>query len=398
MVEATLDRAQRAGWTFLAASSLVLLPTVFNSVDGDCHVYLGAARALFSGELPYLDRPLEYPPYAIPFFVFPYLISGLEAGFRHAFAAEMLLIDLALKALLLREGKTLASGWRSLLPLALFALDGWLQEFVYLKRYDLVPSFFVAWALVCMYRDRPRCSGVSLAIGTGVKLYPLVLLPVFLALAARRRETARFLSGVALGFAPLALLSFALPWWRFLSFHAGRGLQAESVAASVVWWLHRTVSLDASWGLVRSWFEVGGPIAEALRVPAKVVFAVAVVSSTAVGTLAAHRHRAASMPAAASLLLLPLLAFITFNNVLSPQYLIWCFPLVGVAALEGQWTVPILMVLAAALIPTFYPSAEYYAGPRLARATALLLRNVVLVAAWVATLGRALPALRPREH
>lgn len=383
MAQSLQDRVQKAGWLILAASLVYPLVTVWNSsVDGDCPVYREAASTLLSGAIPYRDRPLEYPPYALPFFLLPRLLSSTADGFVRAFAAEMLLIDVLVKLLLLTEGRRIARGFRGLLPLVVFAVDGWLQEYLYLKRFDLVPSGLVAIAMILFFRGRSRLAGAAIAAGIGVKLYPAVLLPTLLALAARQKTLRDFARGLAIGFVPLALVSFVLPWWRFLAFHAGRGLQVESIAASVVWWLHRIGVVDAQWAHTHAWYEVSGPIAEALRMPSKVAFAIAVLASAYVATRAVLRDPPPNISRGARRLLLPLLAFITFNTVLSPQYLIWSAPLVALAALEVTPAFPILMLSAAALIPLYYPGRAYYTGLPLLPQTALLIRNGMLVTAW----------------
>ncbi len=372
-----------ARWALLALSAVSLLPSVLNSTDGDCHVYRAAVEALFSGRLPYRDAPLEYPPYALPFFILPHWMSSSPDGYHKWFAAEMLLVDLMLKGLLLTEGKRLFRGWRTLLPCALFTLDGWFQMNLYLKRYDLVPAALTLVSVAALSRGRALASGGALAAGIGLKLYPAVLLLPFLVVAGRWGRGRRFALGVAAGLAPLALLAAFFPWWRFAAFHAGRGLQAESLAGSIIWWLHRTFGLAASWDKLRAWTEVGGPAAAAVLLATKLLFATMVVSSVAVATLRASREPAPELTRFARLLLLPLLAFIVFNNVLSPQFAIWYFPLVALAATEGSLAAPLLLVLATAVIPFFWPSTEYQRGGLgLARASLLLFRNLLFVAAW----------------
>lgn len=45
-------------------------------LQGDVRLYESVASDLFAGKLPYRDRVLEYPPYAIPIFVLPHLFGG----------------------------------------------------------------------------------------------------------------------------------------------------------------------------------------------------------------------------------------------------------------------------------------------------------------------------------
>src|SRR5260221_9820989 len=77
----------------------------------------------------------------------------------------------------------------------------------FLNRYDPVPALIVSVAIVCLLLSRERALGVLLGVGTAVKLYPIVLMPVL----ASRYRSART---VAIGFA-IGLGVVALPFFTF---------------------------------------------------------------------------------------------------------------------------------------------------------------------------------------
>jgi hypothetical protein len=374
---------------FLVATVVPLLPSLI-AESGDCRIYRRAAQGLLSGVLPYRDKLFEYPPYALPFFLLPQLLSPSEVGFGVWFGIEMLAIDLFIKVVLLREARRSLSGWMVFVPCAIYALDGCIQSAVYLKRFDLVPSALVFGAVLLMVRGRALGAGAAIAAAIGVKAYGVLMFPPLLALAWRNGRARRFVAGAALGMLPLALLSLVLPWWRFGTTHVERGLQVESLAASVIWWLHLTSGAAAEWARRRAWYDLDGAWATATLPFAKAILLVATAASTAVATRRAARRQSWTGPALARLLLLPLVAFIAFNTVLSPQYLIWCFALLALGSIEAR-TIDIPLFLGAILATRFFfPSKEYETGLLLPRATALLVRNVALVAIW------ALLLLTPR--
>src|ERR1041385_8155319 len=70
----------------VVGSSLLLLRSLDMGIHEDVGVYQGIANDLMSGKLPYRDRVVEYPPYAIPIFLFPRLF-GKENSASFCFLA-----------------------------------------------------------------------------------------------------------------------------------------------------------------------------------------------------------------------------------------------------------------------------------------------------------------------
>ena len=370
------------GLALVAVSLIPLLVTIGDKELGDLWLYQSAAAKLWSGAVPYLDWQIEYPPYALPAFFLPSLFGPL--GYAAAFAVEMLLVDVGLKLLLLFQARRWNRGWLGLAPLALFALDGWAQSFLYLKRFDLVPAALVLLAVLALSRGRALSAGVAVACAVGVKVYPLVLIPVLAAAALREKRLGRFAAGVGLGLAPLEVLGFFAPWWRSVFFQADRALQAESVYASVIWLLHLTVGLPARWTWVQAWIDVQGPVAAALVVPAKVLAAATVLGSVAGATWSAFRGPLRDASRMAALLLCPLMALIAFANVLSPQFLIWYWALMALALPAVPLSAIACLAIAGPLTALIYPSPGYDtpSGLELWRTVALVARNFLLIAGW----------------
>ncbi|HEY0552496.1 MAG TPA: glycosyltransferase 87 family protein, partial [Verrucomicrobiae bacterium] len=224
-------------WTLglMAYFLAVLLGSMKGQVHGDVRLYHQIAVSIWHGQMPYRDFVLEYPPYAIPFFLPPGIFSGLDY-YKIAFAWEVLALDALVKVVLLWLG--LRHGKRVLLPMICFSLGCAFNHYFYLQRFDLVPAAISLAMIVAFWKKKPFLAGVLLAFGAGVKLYPVLFLPPLLALAWRQRRAVRFMAGVGTGLLPLALLTLVMPWGRFLSFHTGRGLQVESIYAALLWFLH----------------------------------------------------------------------------------------------------------------------------------------------------------------
>jgi len=91
-----------------------------------------------------------------------------------------------------------------------------------------------------------------------------------------------------------------------------------------------------------------------------------------------------SAPQIARQLLIPLLAFVALNQVLSPQYMIWLLPLAALGSLEGKPWALCSISLATMLTPLFYPVPNYYhPGLNLLQTAILLLRDGILIGVWV---------------
>jgi uncharacterized membrane protein len=201
-----------------------------------------------------------------------------------------------------------------------------------LINWDLVAVALTAGALWAWARGRPGLTGVMIGLGAATKLYPLFLLGPVLLIAWRRR---RF-SGVAVAFGAAAvswvlanlpaLLTGRAQWQVFWDFNKGRGADLGSI------WLaldHRGVHLDVAALNLWSWVPF-------------------LVACGLVGVLALAAPRT---PRFAQLGLLVMVAFVVFNKVYSPQYVLWLLPLAVLARPRWRdliiWQVGELLYMAA---------------------------------------------------
>lgn len=339
-----------------------------------------------AGSMPYRDRELEYPPYAIPVFLLASLVDRFLGGSRYqtAFAGLVALSDGLLRCTLLVDAVRSKSWPFAAIPLVVYCTAVPFLGYFYLQRYDIFPALLTVAALSVFSRGWFGWAGAILAVAGGMKLYPALLGPVLWMVAVRQGGGKRFAAGAGLALLPLALLSFFLPWWRFLAFHQERGLQVESLYASGVWLLHLLGGTEAQWVFVKAWTEVQGPLAEALVPWAKVLMAGSTLGAVAYACWVAARMREWSLPRLARLALVPLLPFVAFNIVFSPQYMIWLLPLACLGILEGRKWPMFLIALATAVVPVWYPSPQFVTGFSLAQTLVLLGRNVGLVGVWLA--------------
>jgi hypothetical protein len=287
-----------------------------------------------------------------------------------------------------------------LVPLAAYSFGTAFLHPFYLQRMDLIPIALSLAAIVLFAGNRYFGSGAMLVLAAGTKLFPILFSPPLAVIAWRRGRLQRFLFGHTAVLAPLLVLGLFLPWWQFLAFHDARGLEVESLYASVLWMLHFFIDLNIEWAVVNAWLEVTGPPAETLLPHARGWMAGTVGLTVLFASYCAWKSGIANDAAALSgLLLFALLPFVAFNIVLSPQYMIWLLVMASVALLsaaDGSGSGPALapgskgaalllgsISIATALTPIWYPTPEFSTGLNLGQTVVVLGRNLVLIVVWL---------------
>jgi hypothetical protein len=212
------------------------LPPDLREGSNDLALYRAAGESILQGEIPYRDFFIEYPPGSLPAFIPPALGSTSRAGFIALFSSEMALALAATLLLTALAARRLLGSYGWILPAVTFALAVLLLYPVAVTRYDAVVAltlglavFFAAPGgrfLVLAY--------VSLGLGAAAKIVPaLATVPLALTRRGVAGGYAVFLAVVALSIAPFALLG-GRGLLQSFAYQAGRGLQVESLAASVL--------------------------------------------------------------------------------------------------------------------------------------------------------------------
>lgn len=364
------------------------LPSDLREGSNDLSIYREAGESILRGEVPYRDFSIEYPPGSVPAFVPPALFSADRDAYVNLFSFEMatlLAVTLLLTALVARRVRG-PQAW--ILPAGTFAAAALLLYPVAVTRYDAVVALTLGLAalfatlggrfLVLAY--------ASLGLGAAAKIVPaLATLPLALVRRGAAIGFAVFLAVLAFFFVPFLggrglLESFA--------YQAERGLQVESLAASVLIPLRSIGEVAFEYGA----FEVRGN-GVGLATSLSPLLTLALLAATGLVMYGEYRRfgrlGVADFPRHAAALIL---AFMLGSKVLSPQYMIWLLPLVPLSAGGAAGAVACVVFLVVCLLttqvfPTHYADllAFRYPGPEL-----LLARNLLLVVLWVMML--ALPA------
>ena len=296
----------------------------------------GIARQVAAGRLPYLDFPFEYPPLSLIPIALPYLAGGTDIN---RWYGVLVLENVALVAATAASVAYLARrGWSArgtADTVLVYALLVAATPILFI-RFDALAALLSTLALCAAVAGRHALAGLSLAVGGLAKLYPVLLLPLFAlpGLVARRwRDVSSLVVGavvpVVLGGVSLFALT-GVAAFSFVTYHGARGVEIESLPASVALVAHllgvTAASTSAGFGswqldspIVTSlgWLWIGIPVvlAAAVAVSAIVRFA---DDTRATGSVAPETHIVHLVAA--------ILVFMLGYRVLSPQYMVWLLP------------------------------------------------------------------------
>jgi hypothetical protein len=388
------DRAVPAAVLVVLLGSLVLyMHSRFG--HGDITLYHRYAQAFWFGPPPFRSLPAEYPLLSLAVFTVS-LLPPLP-DFVSVFGLWMLgLLAAIYVGMRRRESVRVAEVCAVYLAVGCFA--------TVLGRFDLVPAAATVLAYWAARDRRFTLAYAALAVGTLLKLYPLLLVPVIvlehyralgldpLRVAPPRpvvRGLALFGGSVAGVFAVSALLNPG-GWLGPFTFNAQRPLQVESVPASLLW-LSGLLGLPVTPDHSFHSYNLAGRISGELSALADL--------GLVGGCLWVYWRQLRGGLGPGRAMTLCLLIVICTDRVFSPQYLIWVLPMVAIA--EREYDAVWLAICA--LTTLIFPYAYDWAGLHGAATPAypafflvmIAVRNALLVAATARFAVRSLGARAP---
>ena len=340
------------------------------AVEGDIQLYYIYGGNILHGLVPYLDFTMEYPPGVIPFFVLANFMAAVLGSFRLFFMFEIMVFDLLGLVLVDKFGRRYGYSERFWFLTMMFylALPAVMSLIAY-QRYDLIPAILVLLAVWLHDRGWSGWAGAVLGFAFAVKLYPLILTPIFL-LAAYKRQSFRrdllyglpaFAAGAAVAWLP-AMMAAGEEFWVFLSYHSQRGLQIESFYAPLVMighWFGLPVSSSLSFGSWNLVSEISPLLAKGSMWVMLVLMGLVLLQAVREVKVqeSADPHYLLRFSA------LMVMAFVIGGKVFSPQYLLWIVPMfilaLGEESLNWKW-IWFLFGLLTLLTYVVFPINYYY--------------------------------------
>jgi hypothetical protein len=343
--------------------------------DSDVSIYHTYALGFWGG-LAHPLLPLEYPPLSI--LPFSLTLSAPATWSSDAFVFWMT-VAFALGYVAIRRW----AGPRQAGTYVVYVLAAGPATLLF--RYDLLPAMLVVAAVWLLERKRFTTVYSLLAVGTLLKLFPLILLPVAIIAHWRSRGerasdtrrgivvgTGTCIAIIVAGFAAAVFIDPAHGLGA-LTYNFKRPFEVESVPSTLLW-LGSLVGFpahaDASYG---SFNLVGGLSG---------VIAVLADFALVTGLLWTYWRYLRGQLTTSQAALAAILVVLCTSKVLSAQYMLWAAPMLAITVgFQMRWLA--VSLLTAVIFPTLFEIGTARVGPSITFSTILLagvaLRNVVLL-------------------
>ncbi|HEY6834882.1 MAG TPA: glycosyltransferase 87 family protein [Gaiellaceae bacterium] len=353
------------------------------------------------GQVPYRDFRIEYPPGALPVFLLPAVDRPGYLRYEREF---QILVGLLAAGTLLAMAWTLqslrASPRRLAAALGFFALAPLVLGSVVIYRYDMWPAALTVTGLAAILAGRNRLGFASLGVGIAAKLFPAVLIPPAVAYVWRTRGRREAL--VCLGCAVAVVVLFVVPFlaiapdgvWSSIQRQASRPLQIESLGSAALLAAHQIGGLHLTMVTSHGSQNLTGSLPHGLGVAESGLLIVSLLGIWTAAALGPARPERLVRYCAASVT-----AFVVFDKVLSPQFMIWLLPLVPLVRGRRGLVASALLALALLLTQLWFPVRYWDLALRFGAfpSWAVVARDVTLLALLTVLLIRAPAREAPRS-
>jgi hypothetical protein len=345
---------------FLVSFSLLFVGFYHHKLIRDTVEYHRYGVAIADGKVPYRDFKVEYPPAALPMFALPAIGKPGFDRFQWEFQVLVGLLAGAAMAAMARALDSLrASTRRHAGALFFFALAPLALGSVMVYRYDIWPAALAVAGLAAVLARRERLGLAALGLGFAAKIFPGVLIPPALVYVwrTRGRREALLCLGAAAAVVAICVVPFLAlaPHGLWTSVHdqAGRPLQIESLGSSFLLAAHQAGGLHVHVITSHGSQNLQGSLPDAFGLAQSLLLA-----ATLLGTWIAFALGPATAERLVRYSAASVVAFVAFDKVLSPQFMIWLIPLVplvrGRRGLAASGLLGLALVLTQLWFPTRY--------------------------------------------
>lgn len=343
---------------FTGANALIffwLFQTFYKIKYSATGLYFDYASQIINGKMPYLDFNLEYPPFSLLFFILPRLGVSSWKAFSTLYQVEVLVCVLIGLWLVYSIARRLGKApWKLM---AVYTAAILVIGPITGQQYDIFPAVMTLASVYLFWLGKTRSSWALLALGTMTKLYPAVIVPVFLIYYIKNRQYRQMWLGlitftliILVLLAPFLIIS-PESIWNLISYHSERGIQFESTYSAFLLAADElglvSVGLIFSYG---SWNLVG-PLADTLAGISTYLLVAALFFAYWFIYRQVRPGKSQFTRLGAYSLLLISIVLIT-SKVFSPQYLIWLVPIMPL--IFNRWRQAVWLIFLFIGVSTFY--------------------------------------------
>jgi len=333
------DMQMRTFWRILVPILLfdavvtVLAVIMIYPDDDVCHYYHNISDLVDNHLVPYKDYVFEYPPFTLIVFLIPKLLSWNLDSFRFSFCIFAALFYCLFAHFTIKL--TDRFGIRRFYAMAFILLMILFSHEFAVARNDI---FAVALVTVSMYlflEKRYNASACVLALAAMIKIYPVILVPVFAMVLMSRRELRQ--SFIFIIVAAAVCLLTEIPFlisdpgtaFAYLTYHSDRGLQVEGVVSSFILIADMFVPIVDSISVTFGSSALNGAVPDAIAGCLGIIQVIAVAAVMAwmlyriIRNSTCDRFRCLAMMS-----LITIMVFILFSKVYSAQYMLWMLALI----------------------------------------------------------------------
>ncbi len=333
----TAERSDVVFYLFVAIICLISIRYAIWCIVDQTYVgevvtyYFPYGDAILNGVFPYIpyeELRWEYPPLSYIFMVIPRLFTSNVATYEVLYSFQVMFVLLIGLVLIRKFAKMYDKN--PFFGMLGYAVSVYLLDYFIFDRFDIMVAVISMAAVYFFVQRRYTWATVLLVFGLFIKLYPALLLPIFLipfiSKGDYRTPLKQFLVFSILSVILIAPFIIIAPdtVWTFMSYHGDRGLQIESVAASFV-------LLAEIFGLTQTFtnnsfgsFNIGGGCADdvaAIMMPVMFIAIVAVYVLFFIQCRRTSDEDCTRSVVMASFIVV--MMFVALNKVFSAQYVIW---------------------------------------------------------------------------
>lgn len=319
---------------YIIASVIIYTAFVLTGIPSEVGtLYYKYAGFMLDGQMPYSDFAAEYPPFAMLLILIPGIFSWSSLSYQIAFGVMVYFFLLAGVYFVygIAEKYTEKPGkivdWYIIFTIALFdfAVD----------RYDVLPMVMILGALYFISKEKYPAAWAMLAFGTVTKLYPALIAPILLFYLLINKKNKDAVKGIVICL--IIGIGSLLPFFiadaetalTFLTYHMDRGLQIESLPASIIMFLSIFGITDITYIFSFGSDNIAGSLPDSIAGVMMPLMIVCLLAAYVCYMMMCKKKTDDGFKGILLMSFLVIMIFMVVNKVLSSQYLLWIIPFIA---------------------------------------------------------------------